>query len=207
MADAHLEGEIELCSKIISRLDGVYDIKEEKDVSQQLQEISNIYSVPVNQIEKTITRFLKETDIKKKQVKNLTEACNDLFNEWKKSQKDKKKISGGDIETLINNSEAIPGTKIKVTTGISSSDGTATAGAIIKEGNYVAHIYDGKKLVSMASDNVNIDLREIAPELGKILGGSGGGKPKMTQCGGPNRDKIDEALELAKNLTKKKLKK
>ncbi|MCK4366147.1 MAG: hypothetical protein KAW45_08850, partial [Thermoplasmatales archaeon] len=207
MADAHLEGEIELCSKIISQLDGVYDIKEEKDVSQQLQEISNIYSVPVNQIEKTITRFLKETDIKKKQVKNLTKACNDLFNEWKKSQKDKKKVSGGDIETLINNAETIPGTKIKVTTGISSSDGTATAGAIIKEGNYVAHIYDGKKLVSMASDNVNIDLREIAPELGKILGGSGGGKPKMTQCGGPNRDKIDEALELAKKLTKKKLKK
>ena len=206
MADAHLEGEIELCSKIISQLDGVYDIKEEKDVSQQLQEISNIYSVPVNQIEKTITRFLKETDIKKKQVKNLIEACNDLFNEWKKSQKDKKKVSGGDIETLINNSEAIPGTKIKVTTGTSSSDGTATAGAIIKEGNYVAHIYDGKKLVSMASDNVNIDLREIAPEIGKILGGSGGGKPKMTQCGGPNSDKIDEALKLAKNLTKKKLK-
>jgi alanyl-tRNA synthetase len=57
----------------------------------------------------------------------------------------------------------------------------------------------------MASDNVNIDLREIAPEIGKILGGSGGGKPKMTQCGGPYNDKINEALALAKHLTKKKL--
>jgi len=207
MADAHLEGEIELYGEIKEQLDRVYEIKGEKDVSQQLQEISNIYSVSVNQIEKTIKRFLNETDIKKKQVNNLTEACSDLFNEWKKSQKDKKKVSGDEIETLINNAETIPGTKIKVITGISSSESTASAGAITKEDNYVAHIHDGKKLVSMASDNVNIDLREIAPELGKILGGSGGGKPKMTQSGGPNKDKIDEALELAKDFTIKKLKK
>ena len=59
----------------------------------------------------------------------------------------------------------------------------------------------------MASGNVHIDLREIAPEIGKITGGSGGGKPKMTQCGGPNKDKIEEALELARQLTKKKLEK
>ena len=58
----------------------------------------------------------------------------------------------------------------------------------------------------MASDNVPIDLRIIAPEIGKILGGSGGGKPKMTQCGGPNKSKISEALEKAKKLTKNKLK-
>jgi alanyl-tRNA synthetase len=32
-------------------------------------------------------------------------------------------------------------------------------------------------------------------ELGKILGGSGGGKPKLTQCGGPNKEKIQEALQ------------
>ena len=96
---------------------------------------------------------------------------------------------------------------MKVITGISSSEGIATAGAMTREDNYVAHIFDGNKLVSMASDNVSIDLREIAPEIGKILGGSGGGKPKMTQCGGPNKDKINEALELAKQFTKKKLEK
>ena len=105
----------------------------------------------------------------------------------------------------MNQAESIPGTNYKVIVGISSSDATATAGSIVKEDNYVTHIFDGKKLVSMASENVDIDLREIAPEIGKLLGGSGGGKPKMTQCGGPNRDKIDEALEIAKKLTIKKL--
>jgi len=86
-------------------------------------------------------------------------------------------------------------------------ESTATAGMITKEPNYVVHLYDGLKLTSTASVNVNIDLREIAPEIGKILGGSGGGKPKMTQCGGPKKDSIEEALEKAKQLTKKKLEK
>ena len=71
----------------------------------------------------------------------------------------------------------------------------------------MAHIFDGNKLVSMASDNVNIDLREIAPEIGKILGGRGGGKPKLTQSGGPKKENINKALELAKKLTKKELEK
>jgi len=73
--------------------------------------------------------------------------------------------------------------------------------------NDVVHIFDGDKLTSAASGNVNIDLRDIALEVGKILGGSGGGKPKMTQCGGPKKDSIEEALEKAKQLTKKKLEK
>ena len=54
-------------------------------------------------------------------------------------------------------------------------------------------------------DEGKIDLREIAPEIGKILGGSGGGKPHMTQCGGPNKDKIKDALERAKKETKNRL--
>jgi alanyl-tRNA synthetase len=73
--------------------------------------------------------------------------------------------------------------------------------SIISKPGYVAHIYDGKKFVSAASDNVEIDLRPLASEIGKLLGGSGGGKPKLTQCGGPNRGKIDEALRTAKQLT------
>ena len=58
----------------------------------------------------------------------------------------------------------------------------------------------------MASKNIDIDLRKIAPEIGKILGGSGGGTPKMTQCGGQNKDRVDEALEIAKRLTINELK-
>jgi len=108
---------------------------------------------------------------------------------------------------LKNQAEAIPGTNIKIIIGKGTSNSIVLAGAITKEENFVVHIYDGNKLTSSASQNVDIDLRDIAPEIGKILGGSGGGKPKLTQCGGPNKEKIDAALEKAKELTIKKFKK
>jgi len=208
MADVHIEEEIKLYDKIVNVLKNYYDISEHKNISKQLEETSKVFTVPLSQIEKTIKRFLDETKLKeKKKVKNLSEASQDLFNRWKKTRKDKKKVSFDEIEDLISKAETVPGTKIKVVYGVSSTEGTTLAGSITKEDNFVAHIYDGKKLVSIASDNVDIDLRLIAPEIGKILGGSGGGKPKMTQCGGPNKDKIEEALELAKKLTIKKLEK
>jgi len=208
MADVFQEEENEIFDQIVKTMSSVYEIKEKKNVSEQLKEVSKIFSVSIDQIDKTLKRFLKEMKtMEKKTVKDLKEASKNLFEEWKKTQKDKKKVTSDEIERLINQAETIPGTEIKVIAEITSYESTATAGVITKEDNYVVHIFDDNKLVSMASDNVNIDLREIAPEIGKIIGGSGGGKPKMTQCGGPNKNKIEEALKIAKQLTKKKLEK
>ena len=208
MADAHIDKEMQLYENIKNKIENYYEILEEKNISKQLEESSKVFTVPISQIEKTIKRFLNDTKLKeKKNVKNLKEASQDLFNEWKKTRKDKKKVSTDEIDSLIDKAEIIPGTNIRIVTGISSSDGTTVAGEITKADNYVAHVFDGKKLVSIASENVDIDLREIAPKLGKILGGSGGGRSKMTQCGGPNKDKISEALTLAKKLTIKILEK
>jgi alanyl-tRNA synthetase len=206
MVDAYQEEENVTYNQIIKVISPFYNIKKRENTSEQLREVSKIFSVPIDQLDKTLKRFIKESKIDEiKNVENLTEASKDLFDEWKKTQKDKKKVPLDEIDNLINQAIIIPDKNIKIVTGITKSDGTATAGTITKKDNFVVHIFDGKKLVSMASENVEIDLREIAPELGKILGGSGGGRPKMTQCGGPNKNKIKEALELAKELTKKKL--
>jgi len=205
MVDRFQNQESKLFDQIIKALSSAYDIKETDNVSQQLKDVSKIFSVPNNQLERTIKRFLDEAKIKqKKSVVNLKAACNDLFDNWKKSQKMKKQVSSDEIKKMLDRAEEIPGTKIKIIIGKSSSDGAAVAGEITKNDNYVAHIYDGNKLVSMASENVDIDLRDIPIEIGKILGGGGGGKPKMTQCGGPRKDKADEALLKAKILTKNK---
>lgn len=206
MADVYQEEEKQIYDDIVKLLSSNYIIKESKDISGQLKKVSKIFSVPIDQLNKTLNRFLKESGIKGKiTVKTLVDASSHLFDEWKKNQKNKKKVSADEIEDLINDAEEVTG--IKIVTGISSSDASVVAGKIIEKGDFVAHIFDGNKLVSMASENVNIDLREIAPEIGKILGGGGGGKPHMTQCGGPNKNKINDALLKAKNLTKIKLKK
>ena len=202
MVDRFKKQENKIYAQIVKTLSPVYKIKDQKNIAYQLKEASKIFSVPSDQLDKTLKRFLKETDIKKqKNVNDLIDACKDLFNEWKKLQKNKKQVSSDEIKDLLDSAETIKTTKIKIVIGKTSTDGVITAGKIVQKGNYVVHLYDGKRLVSMASENVDIDLRKIVNEIGKILGGGGGGKPKMTQCGGPNKDRVDEALEKAKQLT------
>ena len=48
------------------------------------------------------------------------------------------------------------------------------------------------------------DAREYARELGKIIGGGGGGRPDMAQAGGRNADKLDSAIDGAYDLIRQK---
>jgi alanyl-tRNA synthetase len=208
MADAYQNKENTLYHRVIDLLSSVYKITSHENIAEQLRETEKFFSVSADQLEKTIQRFLHETNKKDKTtVTSLVEACNHLFNEWKNTQKQKKMVSSDIIEQLIHDASEIPGTTIRLVTGVCDSDAITIAASIIKEPGYIVHIYDGKKLVSAASDDVDIDLRPLASELGKILGGSGGGKPKLTQCGGPNKEKIHDALKVAKERTIQKIKK
>lgn len=208
MADAYQKEEYQLYNTIIEYINKYYVIKEKDNVSEQIREASKILSVPVNQLFRTIKRFLKEAEIKQKTaVADLPDASRHLFNEWKNKNKMKKKVSPDEIIRLKNQAETITGTNIKLITGISNYSSTTIAGAITKEKGYVIHIFDGSKLTSSASEDVDIDLRKIAPEIGRILGGSGGGQPKLTQSGGPTKEKVKDALEIAKKLTIKMLEK
>jgi alanyl-tRNA synthetase len=208
MADVYQKEENELYHRVIVLLSPVYTVTNHDNISEQLREAEKIFSVSPDQLEKTVQRFLKESAKKDKtSVLTLFDACNHLFNEWKNALKQKKVVSTDVVERLQRDAFQIPGTTIKIITGFSDTDAITIAGAIISGPGYIAHIYDGKKLVSAASDNIEIDLRPLASEIGKLLGGSGGGKPKLTQCGGPNRDKINEALQTAKQLTIQQLKK
>jgi alanyl-tRNA synthetase len=206
MVDIYHKEEKEIYHNLINILKPFYEIKENLNISEELRKVTDVFSVTIDQLDKTFERFLKESKIKThKNVKNLLDAANDLFSEWKKQQKNKKKVTNNDINNYIKSAEIVPGTDYKIITDKTNLDAFAVSGAIVKNSGYIVHIFDGKKLVSMASENIDIDLREIAPELGKILGGSGGGRRRMTQCGGPNIDKVDSALKTAKKLTKKKL--
>ena len=208
MADVHFENLKNQYMSIVGELSSLIKIKEEDDIPKQIQEASLIFSVPIDQIKKTIKRFKKDLDLKKTlEARDLKQACQLLFDEWKKKQKSKKQVSKDEINKFLSDALNIPGTDIKIITGVTGSNGNAIAGAITDNDNYIAHIFDGNKIVSMASKNVDIDLRKIAGEIGKILGGSGGGTPKMTQSGGPKKENIDDALIQAKKLTIEELKK
>ena len=48
------------------------------------------------------------------------------------------------------------------------------------------------------------DAREYARELGRIIGGGGGGRPDMAQAGGRNADKLDAAIAAAHDIVRQK---
>ena len=208
MADAYQKEEQKLYQQVTKLLSSTYQITHHENIPEQLRETEKFFSVSADQLEKTLQRFLQESNKKDKTTVNtLLDASTHLFNEWKTTQKQKKMVSIDAVDQLKHDAIIIPGTSLKLVTGICDTDAITIAGAIIKESGYIVHIYDGKKLVSAASEDVDIDLRLFAVELGKILGGSGGGKPRLTQCGGPNKDKIHDALQRAKELTIQKMKK
>jgi len=208
MADAYQNEENQLYQGLLKILSQIYTIQHHDNISEQLRGAARIFSVTTEQLEKTLQRFLKETGaIQKTTQRDFTAACNHLFDEWKNAQKQKKAVSAHDLERLKQSAQLIPGTQIHLIIGKISTDAVITAGALISNPGFVVHLYDGMKLVSAASEDVSIDLRHIAPDLGKILGGSGGGRPKLTQCGGPLKANIDDALEKARQLTIQHLKK
>ena len=48
------------------------------------------------------------------------------------------------------------------------------------------------------------DAREYARDLGRIIGGGGGGRPDMAQAGGRNADKLDDAIAGAADIVRQK---
>ena len=60
--------------------------------------------------------------------------------------------------------------------------------------------------VGITSDLVEggADARDYAKDLGKIIGGGGGGRADMAQAGGRQPDKLDEAVNSAYDLVREK---
>ncbi|MEK6302936.1 MAG: DHHA1 domain-containing protein [Acidobacteriota bacterium] len=59
---------------------------------------------------------------------------------------------------------------------------------------------DGARLVFARSTSLTADLGKVMNEACAIVGGRGGGRPDIAQGGGPNSDKIGQAIEMALRL-------
>jgi alanyl-tRNA synthetase len=53
-------------------------------------------------------------------------------------------------------------------------------------------------LVVVCGKDVLIDCSKIAQKITKIIGGSSGGKQDFAQGGGPNEDRLEEAINEGK---------
>jgi len=217
MVDVYQKEEMRLYSEVVDILSKAYEIKKQKDVSEQLKTASKIFSVPIDQLPKTLKRFLNEIDIKERiTVDDLEAACKHLFDEWKKIQKRRRKTSASSdtFMELKKNGETTKIGNIEIVVLDNpepSLNEYMIAGQATSEEDRVVIIGSQKGITCACSANVvdkyDFDCIPIVEEAGKILGGGGGGKQTLAQAGGPNKEQVKDALEKAKQLTIKKLEK
>ncbi|NHN46084.1 alanine--tRNA ligase [Halostella sp. JP-L12] len=78
----------------------------------------------------------------------------------------------------------------------------ATANALVEEGTIavLGSGEDGAQFVVAVPDGVNVNAGDVVGELARKVGGGGGGPPDFAQGGGPDADKLDDALDDAPDV-------
>jgi alanyl-tRNA synthetase len=78
----------------------------------------------------------------------------------------------------------------------------ATANAIVEEGSVavLGSGADGAQFVVGVPDGVDVDAGEVVSELAATVGGGGGGPPDFAQGGGPDAERLEEALDSVPDL-------
>jgi alanyl-tRNA synthetase len=147
-----------------------------------LGEASDVLRVPAEQLPKTAERF---------------------FEEWKGQQKEierlKEDLAEARLKTLTAEAQNIAGLKVVVQKmGSADIDELLKAATRLAEQDYVVLLGSktGKLVAAVGKSGLEKGIKagSIIKAAAKALGGGGGGKPDLAQGGGPNIEKIDEAL-------------
>ena len=153
---------------------------QEKD--DLLTEASGVLRVPADQLPKTAERF---------------------FEEWKGQQKEierlKDDLARARLKTLVAEAETAEGLKIVVQKmGSADIDELLKAASLIAEQDCIVLLGSetGKLVAAVGKSGLTKGIKagSIIRAAAKALGGGGGGKPELAQGGGPNVQKLDEAL-------------
>jgi alanyl-tRNA synthetase len=143
-------------------------------------------------------------------IEQLPTTVKKFFDQWKKLRKEVEKLKGekakDEVSSILGKAEKCRGVSIVADRREGKLDDLIKlAGELIKNEKVIAILGSKGKIVVARSKDVDIDCREIVKESARSMGGSGGGKSDMAQGGGPNADKIEEAIDLAKKMVKEKL--
>ena len=152
-----------------------------------LRDSSNVFSVNFDQLPKTCERFFSEWKAYRNEINRL-----------------KDQIATLKVEGMANNAESLGEFKLlkdKLDADMSELQKIAldlTEGEsdfdIVLLGNM-----DGKLVGSVSKNALDngIKINGIIKEAATVLGGGGGGRPNLAQGAGPNKDKMDDALNKA----------
>ena len=165
-------------------------------------------------IEKRLSDLQETAEYLDAELDNVLDKARSLVIERDKERKRtlalERELGRKEAESLLNQAEVVNGVTLLVAK-VSSSNRQVLRemadfirdrleSAVIVLGT----IYEDKPvfLVAVTPDLVarGYNAGEIVRQMAEVAGGGGGGKPRLAQAGGKYKDKLDEALRLAKSL-------
>ncbi|MEM3579624.1 MAG: DHHA1 domain-containing protein, partial [Candidatus Bathyarchaeia archaeon] len=183
---------------------GAQALKVVQEKEKLLWKVAEILNAPLEKLDKTAERLVKE-------LKEANAERRKLIKEL--AEKESVVLSGKPEEKA----ETIGGVKVVLRDFGESVDVermVQTASEIIKKDEAVTTIFygaDGKSarimvMVGKEALEKGVSAHEIVREASAIIGGGGGGKQNFAQGGGTKIEKLQEAIEKAKEIVKKQLK-
>ena len=153
---------------------------------KQLAELASLLKVPAENLGAKIEKLLSAQKELEKKVSRLTA-----------------KLTLGDIDGIINSAKMVGDTKVVVSrVALDSPKTLREMGDKIRDklGSGIVVLggeYQGKAaLLAMVTKDLTGTYKagNIIKEVSALVGGRGGGRPDMAQAGGPNPDKLNDAL-------------
>jgi alanyl-tRNA synthetase len=150
--------------------------------NSHLRQLSNLFTVQEKEVLSSVERLL--SDLKEQKKKN------------KKMQQKMIEYEAQDIAQ-----RAGKGIIKNIFTGRGHDEVRFLALNIIRKGDFVV-LYGLKgeeriQLILARSENMDIDLREVVPELCSLIKGKGGGRPSLVEITGEKKENLNLALDKA----------
>jgi len=200
---------------------GLFKIVSESSVAAGVRRIEAVTGAKafelVSENEKTLREIEKITHTpKEKLAAKINSLQNDIKSLQKQLQELQQKNWKYELDELIEQAESVKDVKI-LTYRIEGVDmnelkkvGDIVRNKLQNGVGAIASVVNGKPLLAvMVTDEAiktyNLKAGDIVREMGKVLGGGGGGRPHMATAGGKDVDKIPQAFEKFYEIIKEKV--
>jgi alanyl-tRNA synthetase len=167
-------------------------IEATQEVEDALYEAAEVLDVNPDEVPETAARFFEEWKERGKRIESLKE---ELAEVRAAGGEDAEEIEVGDATAVIRRLDG------------DMDELRATANALVDEGKIavLGSGRDGAQFVVAVPDGSGVNAGEVVGELARKVGGGGGGPPDFAQGGGPDAEKLDDALEDAPDVLKQVL--
>jgi len=158
---------------------------------QRLRAAADALDVEPEAVPETATRFFEEWKDRGKRIERLKEELAAV------------RAAGAEAEEL----DLGPAPAVIQRIDGDMDELRATANALLEEGTVavLGSGIDGAQFVVAVPDGVGLDAGEVVGELAGRVGGGGGGPPDFAQGGGPDAERLDDALAAAPEILERAL--